>query len=146
MQSFESLLAEVERRWRQQGLKLAPRPSESALRDFEARFRVQCPEDFATYLLTLGGMPDGTWDEHLIRFWPLAEIRPAAAVTNPTVYADYFVFADYSISAHEYGIRLLIPPRPDVALIGGPNLQTIAPTFEKFLTVYLSDPRSLFYV
>ena len=44
------------------------------------------------YLLTLGGMPDGTWDEHLIRFWPLAEIRPVEGETDSPADPDYFVF------------------------------------------------------
>src|SRR5436190_1037418 len=106
MPSIESLLKEVARRWREQGLNVASGASPSELRDFESTFQVQCPEDFAMYLLTLGGMPDGTWDEHLIRFWPLAEIRPVEGETDSPADPDYFVFADYSISAHEYGIRL----------------------------------------
>ena|SRR5437879_3553904 len=140
MQPVESLVAEVGSRWRQRGLQLAPSASQSALRDFESRFRVQCPDDFSTYLLTLGGMPEGTWDEHLIRFWPLVEIRPAAPRDAP----DYFVFADWSISAHEYAIRLSTLAPSDVALIGGPKPRSIAPTFATFLTVYLSHPAALF--
>jgi hypothetical protein len=38
-------------------------------------FNVKCPADFATYLLTLGGLREGVWDEHMIRFWPLVEVR-----------------------------------------------------------------------
>lgn len=141
MSPVESLLADVETRWRQQGLKLAPKASPSALRDFESRFRVQMPDDFSTYLLTLGGMAESTWDEHLIRFWSLAEIQPAVPVEDGS---DYFAFADWSISAHEYAIRLSTPARPDVALIGGPKPRIIAPTFSTFLTMYLSHPASLF--
>ena len=82
----------------------------------------------------------GTWDEHLIRFWPLAEIRPVADVEG----LGYFVFADWSISAHEYAIGLSTPACPDVTLMSGPKPRFIAPTFATFLTMYLSDPASLF--
>lgn len=141
MRSTESLLAEIGSRWRQRGLKLEPCASHSALGDFESRFRVRCPDDFSTYLLTLGGMPMGTWDEHLIRFWQLAEIRPVADVEEGL---GYFVFADWSISAHEYAIGLSTPARPDVTLMGGTKPRSIAPTFATFLSKYLSDPSSLF--
>jgi len=129
MRSIETVLADVAGRWRQQGLNLLPAASKSALRDFESRFRVQCPEDFAAYLLTIGGMPDGTWDEHLLRFWPLTEIKPVTRVSDAEAYRTYFVFADYSISAHEYAIRLTKAFSNDVVLVGGPLPKTVASTF-----------------
>jgi hypothetical protein len=141
MPPIESLLAEVGSRWRQRGLTLGPSASPSALRDFESRFRVQCPDDFSTYLLTIGGMPEGTWDEHLIRFWPLAEIRPTTPIEDRP---SCFVFEDWSILAHEYAIRLSTPARSRVALIGGSKPRPIAPDFATFLTLYLTHPASLF--
>lgn len=146
MPHIESLLSDISRQWREQGLEVASGASLPELRTFESRFQVQCPEDFAMYLLTLGGMPKGVWDEHLIRFWPLAEIRPAEGETDPSTHSGYFLFADYSISAHEYGIQLSTSPRSDVALIGGPAPKTVAPSFSEFLTLYLSDPASIFRV
>lgn len=98
-------------------MAVASGASLAELRSFEARFKVQCPSDFETYLLTLGGMPEGEWDEHLIRFWPPGEIRALEDETGISTYSDYFIFADFSISVHEYGIRLSTPPHPEVALI-----------------------------
>ena len=116
------------------------------LRSFEALFNVKCPPDFATYLLTLGGMPEGDWDEHLIRFWSLVEIRPLEGEPGVSTYSDYFIFADYSISAHEYGIRLSTSHPPEVALICGPAPKSVASSFTAFLAQYLFDPESIFHV
>jgi hypothetical protein len=146
MQPIETILTAVSRRWREQGLNVALGASIAEVRSFESMFQVQCPADFVTYLLTLGGMPEGVWDEHLIRFWPLDEIRPVGGETNPMAHSGYFVFADYSISALEFGIHLSIPSRPVVALIGGPAPKAVASSFTEFLSLYLSDPTSVFRV
>jgi hypothetical protein len=143
IQSIESLLTQVSRRWREQDVAVASGASLAELRSFEARFKVQCPADFAMYLLTLGGMPEGDWDEHLIRFWPLVEIRPLEGEPGVSTYSDYFIFADYSISAHEYGIRLSTSHVPEVALICGPAPKAVASSFTAFLAQYLSDPTSI---
>src|SRR5438093_4136727 len=101
-QSIEELLTQLARRWNEQGIQTEPPASAAELRMFESRFRVQCPYDFSTYIKTLGGMKEAEWDEHLIRFWPLREIRP---VDDVPAHLRLFVFADYSISAHEYAIQ-----------------------------------------
>lgn len=137
---------DVSRRWHEQGLHVASGVSQTELKHFESTFQVQCPPDFATYLLTLGGMPTGEWDEHTIRFWPLSEIRPIDGDTGSPTHSGYFVFADYSISAHEYGIQLSTAPHAAVALIGGLAPKTVASTFTEFLALYLSDPTSIFRV
>lgn len=143
MQSIESLLTQVSRRWREQDLPVASGASLAELRSFEARFNVQCPADFATYLLTLGGMEEGVWDQHLIRFWPLVEIRPLEDETGVSTHSDYFIFADFLISSHEYGIRLSTSHLPEVALIGGVAPKAVASSFTAFLARYLSDPESI---
>ena len=84
----------------------------------------------------------GEWDEHLIRFLPLAEIAPIPEVPDPSL-EGYFTFADYSISAHEYAIRLATPAN-DVALIHDPGSRVIARDFTNFLKLYFENPRLLF--
>jgi hypothetical protein len=117
----------------------------SSVREFEAKYSVRCPDDFERYLTTIGGMPPGSWDENLIRFWPLDEIIPVAeACGGSGHYEGYFIFADYSISAHEYAINLS-PKNNDVALVAGPQApRPIAPNFTSFLATYLRDPQALF--
>lgn len=140
---LDGMLSELVRRWTGQGISVAPGASVSELREFETRFHVKCPQDFAEYLLRVGGMPIlGEWDEHLIRFLPLAEIMPAAPAPDGAN-QGYFVFADYSISAHAYGIRLSTHPG-DVSLIHNPGSRVIAPDFTTFVKLYLESPTMLF--
>jgi hypothetical protein len=142
--SLEIMLATLARSWEQQGIKVGDPASEAAVRDFEGEFRVTCPSDFATYLLTVGGMPDvGDADANQIRFWTINEIKPFTAAANAPA-AGFFVFADYSISAHEYGIRLSSPDVGRVCVVHSAGTRFIAPDFTAFLSIYLNDPVSLF--
>ena len=89
-------------------------------------------------------MDEAVYDRHFIRFWQLAEIVPAAGQlenTDAIAYAGYFVFADWSISAHEYAVH---SENGGVALIGGPQPTVIASSFSVFLDLYLNDPDALF--
>ena len=139
--TIEGLLVEVRKRWTEQGIQ-AEQPATSAdLRESESSFNVQFPDDFATYLRTLGGMKLGIWDRHLIRFWPLSEIRPVEGTPS---YEGYFVFADYSISAHEYAVQCGTPKRSEVVLVGTAVPHTVAGTFSEFLARYLDDVNALF--
>jgi hypothetical protein len=139
MPTLEKIFADVAQRWRDQSLTFGPRSTPADVARFQTRFQVECPEDFAAFLMTLGGMPEGTWDEHLIRFLPLDEIGPAT--DDP----GYFVFADYSISAHEYGIHLAIgTDSRRVALLRDGLALIVAPTFTNFLELYLENPTALF--
>lgn len=65
------------------------------------------------------------WDEHLIRFLPLVEIRPVNE-TGLSIGSELFVFADYSLSAHEYAIRLSEDAPNVVALIHGDKSRVVA--------------------
>lgn len=139
--TIQELLAEVRKRWTEQRIQTDPPPTFANVRAFESTFNVRCPDDFAAYLTTLGGMKDGTWDQHLIRFWPLPEIRPVEDVPG---YVDYFVFADYSISAHEYAVQCGRSNRSDVVLVGAATPRTVAATFSEFVARYLDDVDALF--
>jgi hypothetical protein len=142
--SLDVTLSELSRTWRQQGITVGPPAPESALRDFEAEFRVILPGDFARYLSTVGGMPDqGDWDTESIRFWPLTEIAPVRAISDSSL-EGVFLFADYLISSHTYGIRLSPPRVGEVSIIFYPGSFTLAHSFTEFLRMYLEDPTSLF--
>src|SRR4026208_1826408 len=57
-----TLPAEVRKGWSEECIQTEPPATFADLRAFESAFKVRCPEDFATYLTTLGGMKEGTWD------------------------------------------------------------------------------------
>jgi len=71
----------------------------------------------------------------------LEEIRP---LDDRPSYAGYFMFADYSIWAHEYGVQCGSSNRSDVVLVGGQTPRTITATFPDFLACYLDDVDALF--
>ena len=91
-------------------------------------------------------------DKNLIGFWHLDQVRPVneecpeyAIATEPHL----FVFADYSIWAHAYAIRLASGVDADTAIfvngLAGNRALKIAATFEEFLVKYAAgDQRMLF--
>ena len=89
----------------------------------------------------------------MIRFWPLEEVKnlPAAAPDYAT--ADYiqspqsiFLFADYSLWAHAYGIRLSASEvgTNEIFIIGGDHPILLFQSFSQFVESYLADKRSMF--
>jgi hypothetical protein len=114
---------------------------------FEQRYRTSLPPVLKTLLLAADGMESGKYDNQFIRFWQLSEIRPAATElgSKPSVHLkDYFLFADYSISAHFYAVRLSEAAPNDVVLVGGDHIIQVAESFASFLAMYVSQPKLLF--
>jgi hypothetical protein len=130
--------------WRDAGLQLEA-TTRSGVEDFERRNRLELPSEFAAFYEAQNGMPDGVYDAHDIRFWPLTEVRAAAEELHQAGNAldGYYVFADYSLWAHAYAIRLSGLP-DDVVIVGGDAPIQVAPSFASFLEKYVYDPPSLF--
>ena len=129
--------------WRRQGIKLCSGAHEEELRAFENRYAVHLPEDFRGYLAAINGFDNSEhWmsDDNLITFLGLSEIKPLNAYWSPEVAnsADLFVFADYSISAHVYAIRLsnAAPDRNQVVVVYD-KLIEVAGSFSEFIERYL---------
>jgi hypothetical protein len=137
-------------RWKQNGVRSLAANSALDLRTFTETHGVVLPDAFASYLLATGGMPDGESDDHGIRFWPLSEITPLATHLNlkdDEAAGHAFVFADYSVWAHAYAIRLSTKDDVEngtVFLVGSAEMILIAATFESFIKMYLYEPRSIF--
>jgi len=102
--------------------------SETALAAFEHEFSVSLPPDLRDYFLAVDGMPEDETDEEMIRFWKLEEVKALPTGAPNYASADYidnpeslFLFADYSLWAHAYAIRLLAAPsdRNEIFIIGG---------------------------
>jgi len=125
--------------WASQGIECGVPATRAELAEFEERHRVCLPDDLREYFLRVNGMARNQWwqwDEDLINFYPLADLVRCEETAGPTA---RFIFADYSISAHEYAVELTTAPPPSGAVyaIGlGPVL--IARTFSEFLTRYLN--------
>ena len=82
-------------------------------------------------------------DDEGITFFGLEEIKPLSEYLSAQV-ADaesYFVFADYSLSAHVYAIALrnIEVDQNPVAVVYDRNLIEVADSFSKFVEDYLEN-------
>ena len=113
-------------------------PTPDDIKAFEAQHGVHLPPFIADYFLTVNGTKEGQWameDEDLISFWHLDQVQTLEG-------GHLFVFADWSIDAHSWAVRLTgdaTAPAPIVITYEPP--QQIAGTFEEFLDAYLRRER-----
>ena len=136
----------VKGEWERHGVSARAGVANVAIEAFERKHKIELPEDVADYFRAVDGMSEDESDQLGIRFWPLDELRPVveelpAAEADP--FKDYFVFADYSMWAHGYAVRLG-QPVDDVIIVGGESPVAVAPSFREFLQLYLTQPDRLF--
>lgn len=144
--TLAALSDEAHVKWRALGMRPFPGASSAAIRELEDRLRVRLPSAFETWLRAVGGTEDGDWDDAYIRFWTFAELaldepdpqQPIVATPRPLL-----VFADWSISAHEYAVSTH-DESGSVWLLGAEQPIQISVSFTSFVAAYLHDPRRLF--
>jgi len=137
--------------WLRQGLPLRVGASHQLLASFEARHSILLPRDFREYLSIVDGQDE--MDASNFRFWPLEEIKSVPEELFEPAYAEarqfegseaYFVFADFLIWSHAYGIRLSTEWNTNpVVLIGDLEPEPVAESFTAFAELYLRDPMSI---
>jgi hypothetical protein len=93
------------------GRRVESRRIRDDLAAFETKYHVHLPSDLRDYFAAVngfGGSGFGT-DGEGITFLGLDEVKPLSEYWSPDVpdADDYFVLADFDISAHVYAIRLL---------------------------------------
>ena len=136
--------------WLRQGVKLRPGAIVDEFTAFEARYNVRLPEDLREYFAAVNGF-DGSehWitDDEVITFLGLDEMKPLSEYWS-TIVADsdsYFVFADYSLSAHVYAIRLDTSGRANEVVVVYDRLIKVAGSFSEFMTSYLENNRTVLF-
>jgi hypothetical protein len=132
--------------WVRRGLTPAPGVDAAELAAFEARYRLELPADVRAYFLAINGVAggrDGAWDADMIAFWPLADVQPLSDLVPESPVpsaARYVVFADWSIDAYFYAVRL--PARPDesapVCIVADTHVEPVAASFREFFTRYIA--------
>lgn len=145
-------VASLVARWRARGLRIRAGANELDLERFEGEHHLVLPADLRAFLVVANGMESEEIDpDTQIRFWSLSEIRSVAEelsgeVDLPDRLDAFFVFADYSLWAHAYAIRLsAIPDETNpVVIVGGDEPIQVATSFSHFLEKYLEDPNQLF--
>ena len=148
---MNTLSEKLESFWLRQNIKLCPGAAEKELCAFETKYGIQFPEDFRQYLRSMNGFDESDhWmiDDNLITFLGLSQIMPLDKYWSPGFAnsAGFFVFADYSISAHVYAIQLrnAAVDRNQVVVIYD-KLIEVACSFTEFIEGYLKrDDAQLF--
>lgn len=149
---FTSVGESLKRHWSSNDVEINAGVSEAELKAFEAKYGVVLPKDFREYFSCVNGMPPDVVDDGMIRFWMLEEIKPlpqgapeysdSSYVKNPE---SLFLFADYSIWAHAYAIRLgsVRLQSNEVIIIGYKSPVLISHSFSEFGDHYLTDKNLL---
>ena len=131
--------------WLRQGVKLHHGASDSELTAFEAKYSVRLPQDMREYFATVNGFDSSEYwmtDNHVITFLSLDEMKSLSEAWSPEVdndAASYYVFADYSLNAHVYAIRLSSNSQQDnpVVVAYEDYLVKVANSFSGFVQKYL---------
>ena len=133
--------------WLRQGIKLRKGATEEELTAFEVKYKIRLPQDFREYLATVDGFDGSEWDNEVITFLGLDEIKPLTEYWShpvPDSYS-YFVFADYSLSAHVYAIRLdASVPGNDVVVVYDRTVG-VARSFSEFIEGYLENSKAVLF-
>ena len=142
----------LKRHWAAHNVDINAGVAKAELDAFEARHRVVLPEDVRDYFLCVNGMAPDEVDDGTIRFWMLAELQPltqgapafadSSYIQNPE---SLFLFADYSLWAHAYAIRLGSAPLPsnEVVIIGYDTPVIACTSFSEFVDIYLTNKNLL---
>lgn len=148
MRGSPSVGESLKRHWSSQNLYINAGVSKAELDSFEFKYQVVLPEDLRDYFFCVNGMAPDVVDDGMIRFWMLEELQPLAQ--GPPVFSDpgyiqnsesLFLFADYSIWAHAYAIRLESVPMQsnEIVIIGYKSPVIICNCFSDFVARYLTD-------
>jgi len=138
----------LKRHWETNGVEINSGVSEADLITFQTQHAVVLPDDLRNYFLCVNGMAPDVMDDQLIRFWMLDEVRPLNECAPEFSHPEYiqraesiFLFADYSIWAHAYGIRLESFPSEsnEVFIIGYDSPVKISDSFSNFVDHYLTN-------
>ena len=139
--------------WERREIRNQTGAAEADIVAFEAKYGVKLPPIVRRYFSELNGTKVGELgmdDEYLIGFWHLEHVRPMKEECPEFVTTEepnLFIFADYSIWAHGYAIRLASAEDAETAifLIGGNRPLRIARTFEEFLQKYAAGDEGMLF-
>lgn len=150
---FISSVQRLKNYWFSHDVKFNTGVSESDLAGFEHKFGVSLPYDLRDYFLTVNGMSEEASDNEMIRFWMLEEVKPLTTGAPRYANTDYvkdpeslFLFADYSLWAHAYAIRLFASAEKtnEIFMIGGDCPVLLFCSFGELIDSYLTNKDLMF--
>lgn len=139
MNVLEELLA----KWKGDGIANPQGASAAEIAMFEQKHSIELEVGFREYLRIVNGMAAGCTDDQLMCFLSLDAIDDAMQSFANTISSNDVLFAEYSVFAHCYVLRLDVVGRGRVLATDGSNERPLAQSFVDFLRVYLKDPRAV---
>ncbi len=137
----------VKKHWVRQGIKLCRGASSEEIATFESKYNVRLPEDMRECFSMVNGFENGECDDEFITFFSLEGIeRLNASAWGISALADsYFVFADWSISAHVYAIHLSKHIVSNPVVVTYSKLVKVADSFGEFMQGYVEGSYAVLY-
>ena len=149
LRRISDLIAPIRDRWMAGDARPRNGVSPNVLQSFELKYGVTLLTDFGALYRGLDGMPPNHWDDELIRWWPIAEVKPVNDELKHAhgAYPNQFIFADWSLWAHAYAIDLGPgATRGRVVIVGGDRPIPVAASFTEFLDLYTARSDKLYGV
>ena len=114
--------------------------SQAELKKLEQACGVRLPEDFKNYLSCANGMQIDDWDDNMIRFWPLQEIRAPTGMIPPLDSSPptSLIFADYLIDSHFFALEFSANSEVRVINLSSERKAVIAGSFSEFIDLCLA--------
>lgn len=152
------VFSKLRRWWNRDGVKLNPGATDQQFRDCERRLGVRLPQDVKHFYQQINGFAGGLYghfDAELMVFLPLDELEPAdwdveawrITQSDPVLRgAIPIIFADWSIAAGQYAFCAhMSDDRPAPVLTYYTSAVVCAPTFSKFMSGYVRNPRAVMF-
>lgn len=146
---ISKLVEPIRERWIAAGATARDGASAEDLHHFELKYGVSLPADVVAFYRGVDGMASNDWDEELIRWWPIAEVKPVnedLELVHDT-YGGHFAFADWSLCAHAYALELASGSTHGRVVIAGSHRPIpVAASFTEFLDLYIARSDRLYAV
>ena len=134
----------LRRTWLAAGVAINDGATRVAVARFEKDRHLVLPGGFREYLLTVNGMRDWKADEEGLSFFSLERIDQETNEVQTGAKAGRLVIADFLTFSHCYVLR--IGEDGDDRGVwpnDGTNERLLAPTFDVFVDMYLTDPSKI---
>lgn len=136
-----SVIDEVIKKWRREGINLLPPHKEETVIGTMSRIRRNMSRDVINLYCATGGMKNGEMDSLLLSLWPFERVLSE----NPNYKRPYTPFADCLIDSHFYCLKYKNEETSSVYVdhLDGEGLRRVADTLPEFFELYLTIPEKI---
>ena len=133
-------LIKVNKKWRDEGLKLAATYLEEEIKEAFTNLGVLLADDAVQVYSTIGGFAEDDMDSECLTFWTVEKI-----LRENDFNADKIYFADFLIESHRYYFKYKNAEKSEIHVSYDTEVvYKIANSFDGFLELYLTNIKGLF--